>query len=195
MRNLLIGAVTGLVAMIGFAGTASASATVDLIWAGSGTATTSSASESSNITLNIVLTAGPAGTYGGSVAVDYSAAVGKLVYVSSAGGPYPGGTPLNGTNTGTSVTGVGVLNFAVLGAAGTSGILGHIVFHKGPGEGTFEITANANAPEGILTGAFGDANPTINSAFVVNPVVPEPGTVSLLALGLGGLALAGRRKN
>ncbi len=30
---------------------------------------------------------------------------------------------------------------------------------------------------------------------VVNAAVPEPGAVSRLALGLGGLALAGRRKN
>ena len=40
-----------------------------------------------------------------------------------------------------------------------------------------------------------EANPTINNATLSNPPIPEPGTVGLLALGLGGLALASRRKN
>ncbi len=72
MRKFLVAAVGSLVALVGFASTANASATIDLLWTGSGTSVTASVSASSNITLNIVLTAGPAGSYGGTVAVDYS---------------------------------------------------------------------------------------------------------------------------
>ena len=72
-------------------------------------------------------------------------------------------------------------------------LLGTIVFHKGSGAGTFTIIPTnvriADSQGGI------DILPVINPATLRNPPIPEPGTIGLLALGLGGLALATRRRN
>ncbi len=81
MRTAWVGTFAGLIAVVGLAGTANASATVDLIWQGSGTSVTSGLAISDVITLDVMLTAGPNGSNGGSVSVDYSAVVGTLTVV------------------------------------------------------------------------------------------------------------------
>ena len=71
MRKFSVGVLGGLVAMLCFAGSAHASATIDLIWSGGGTVITP-ASSSTTITLNVVLTAGPGDISSYSFDVDYS---------------------------------------------------------------------------------------------------------------------------
>ncbi len=103
MQTWLVGTIGSLVALVGFAGWADASATVDLIWAQTGTDTISSVASSDTITLGVFVTAGAAGVR----------------------------SPISGTSI-------------------------------------------------------------FNGATLVN--IPEPGTASLRALGLGGLVLASRRR-
>jgi len=80
--------------------------------------------------------------------------------------------------------------------AGQSAYLGTVSFHKDlVVNGTFEITVGNNGPggtDGILDGGGGDitSTTTFNSAYLVN--VPEPGALSLLVMGVGGMLLAGR---
>ena len=52
-------AVSSAVALMGFAGAAQASATIDLIWADTGTNEIRSVAVSDSIQLNVILTAGP----------------------------------------------------------------------------------------------------------------------------------------
>ena len=106
MRKFIVGLVGGLVALAGFAGSASASATIDLIWANSGTSTTSVLATDTGIVLEVWLTAGLNGSQGAGVSVDYST---LCVSCVSAFAPNPGGPlpfPL-GTTTDTGLTTVG----------------------------------------------------------------------------------------
>ncbi|MCH7643847.1 MAG: hypothetical protein IH974_03345 [Myxococcales bacterium] len=83
-------AVGSAVALMGFAGAANASATIDLIWADTGTNEITRVNSSSAITLQVILTAGPNGSQGAVVSVDYSAALDTLSvlgYASTPGGP------------------------------------------------------------------------------------------------------------
>ena len=80
--------------------------------------------------------------------------------------------------------------------AGQSYLLGTITFHKdGPGV-VLPIEAVLLINDGISLGTGAGTLPlsqvSLGSATLNN--VPEPGTVSLLALGLTGLALTSRRK-
>ena len=101
MRTVLVGMVGGLIALVGLAGTANASATIDLIWQGSGTDTISGLAISDSITMDVVITAGPNGSNGGSVSIDYSAVVGTLSvtgFSNTLDGFWffsPGGAPTN----------------------------------------------------------------------------------------------------
>jgi hypothetical protein len=153
-----------------------------------------------------VITAGENGSAGGGVTIDYSAAVGKLSVVSISNNPgLPAGVfPLQlgvQTDTGSQVRNInaaaipGVLGTGLT-TAGASYLMGTITFHKTAGAaGSFAITTQITASDNILnlSGAIISGTTTYNNATLNN--VPEPGTVSLLALGLGGLALEGRRKN
>ena len=68
MQKVVAGVVGSLVALVGFATTASASVSVSLVWASSGTSTTSGLAPSSSVTLNIVLANnGPLVSQGGGV--------------------------------------------------------------------------------------------------------------------------------
>jgi hypothetical protein len=202
MRTLLVGTLSSLVALFGFAATASASSTIDLLWGG--VSTNATIGLSSAAVLNVVLTNnGPLVSQGGGVTVDYSAALGKYSVVAftniigtngalnlALGTVTDTGSQIRNINAGAFVpfVGTGV-------SVGGSYLLGTVTFHKsaGPG-GVFNITSVLTNTDGFTTYPGGGADVmTLNGATLTN-AVPEPGTVSLLALGLGGLAFAARRK-
>ncbi len=200
MRTLLIGTLGSLVALVGFAATANATQTIDLLWGGV-TTSISSVATSSNLVLHVVLTNGENQlSQGGGVTVDYSAAVGKLTVVTFqniVGGPL--GLALGSTtDTGTQIRNINAGAFIPFVGSGlgigATYLLGTVTFHKEAGsEGTFNITSAITATDGLIAADGSLSVPVLNGASLTN--VPEPGTVSLLALGLGGLAFAARRKN
>ena len=175
-------AASSVVALVGFAGAANASATIDLIWADTGTDTISGVNTSSAITLQVILTAGPNGSQGAVVSVDYSAAASKLTvlgYASTPGGELPLqlGSPIN---TETRIENINSVSFSPFGvglSAGQSHQLGTVTFHKGAiPDGTFEIQSDANGlTDTVLDGAANDitAITTFNSAFLVNVSEPD----------------------
>jgi len=175
-------AASSVAALVGFAGAANASATIDLIWADTGTDTISGVNTSSAITLQVILTAGPNGSAGAVVSVDYSAAASKLTvlgYASTPGGELPLqlGSPIN---TGTRIENINSVSFSPFGvglSAGQSHQLGTVTFHKGAiPDGTFEIQSDANGlTDTVLDGAANDitAITTFNSAFLVNVSEPD----------------------
>ncbi len=197
MRAFLVGLVSGLVALAGFAGSASASATIDLIWQTSGTATTSNVVTSSNITLDVVLTPGANGSLGAAVSVDYSALVGDFTIISfqsTTSGLLPLTIPPT-LDSGTQITSINAAGFAPV-PNGTSVVIGTITFHNNTGNpGSFQIDVGALViTDAVLDGLGANitATTTFNSGFAV---VPEPSTLFLLSTGLGGLYVVGRRSN
>ena len=197
MRAFLVGLVSGLVALAGFAGSASASATIDLIWQVSGTATTSNVVTSSNITLDVVLTPGANGSLGAAISVDYGALVGDFTIVAFSSTPsalLPMTIPPT-TDSGTQINNMNAAGFVPV-PNGTPVVIGTITFHNNTGNpGSFQIDVGAFViTDAVLDGLGGNitATTTFNSGFAV---VPEPGTLFLLSMGLGGLYVVGRRSN
>lgn len=195
MRTLLRGTLGSLLALLGFAATANAAQTIDLLWGG--TSTSTSAATSSTIILNVVLTNdGPLLSQGGGMTIDYSAVIGNLTVVSFAnfvGGPFA--LQLGSvTDTGTQIRNINAAAFVPyvgtgLGV-GASYLLGTVTFHKTAGPaGTFNITSVLTATDDFVDSTGAVDTVTLNAASLTN--VSEPGTVALLAFGLGGLALAG----
>lgn len=211
MRTVLIGMVSGVIALVGLAGNANASATVDLIWQSTGTDTISGLTISDVITLDIMLTAGALGSNGASVSVDFSSLAGVMTVTGFSNtldgfwGFSPVGVPTN--------PGDGIIHH--LNAGSLCGVVGGCLgdptlWGDPPGPGvttarigtvTFRVDALPGGSLGILVGLFdpadgvpnavgGNANPSFSSGFAV---VPEPGTLSLLSMGLGGLYVVGRR--
>ncbi|MBW2543828.1 MAG: PEP-CTERM sorting domain-containing protein [Deltaproteobacteria bacterium] len=182
---------------------ASASATLDLIWAANGTDTIADVPDSSAITLQVNLTAGPGGSQGAGVSVDYSQVAGLSVlsFASTPGGPLP--FPLGTTtDTGTRVENINAGSLPPYVGTGLSNgqswQLGTVTFLKSAqvGNGTFEITVDANGGTDDVLDLAGNVitgTSTFNSAFLIN--VPEPGAIAMLAMGLGGMLLAGRGRN
>jgi len=171
--------VTGAVlatTLVGLTGAANASATIDLIWAATGTDTIANVPDSSAITLRVILTAGPNGSQGAGVSVDYGSAAGLTVleYMSTASDALP--LLLGSTNdTGTRIQNVNSAALppdwgAGLTAAGQTHQLGTITFHKGAiGNGTVEIRTDAEGPtDGVLDLDGND----ITSAVAFNQCLP-----------------------
>jgi hypothetical protein len=233
MRKFFAAAMGSLVALAGFAGTANASSTVDLIWIDvSGTLTSgvvnclrimqrncpqigtisSNVASSDEITLLVQVTAGPNGFVGGSVSVDYTdltelaSGPGVTVtafqsftttipgfYLPTGIGPTSNQPPIIDSINATAITFTSPANGIGL-PAGQTAYLGTVTFHE---------TNLVNGTFDLLVGAFGEldglgdlgyvditSTTTFNNAAVIN--VPEPGALSLLVMGLGGMLLAGR---
>jgi hypothetical protein len=230
MRKFFAVAMGSAVALLGFAGAANASATVDLVWIDVSTTATSGAviclraakrncpvlgsvigltgttvAVTDSITLGVILTPGPGDSIGAGVSVDYTEAVATvgvtafqaltttlpLVYLPLALGTV--------TDTGTRVELIGAGAAPPVGSgiglpSGVTAYLGTVTFHKDVlVNGTFEIAVDTGgAADGVLDGLGGDisASTTFNNAWLIN--VPEPGALSLLVMGVGGMLLAGR---
>jgi hypothetical protein len=201
MRNFTVALVGGLVALAGFAGSASASATIDLIWAATGTDTISGAqATSTDIVLNVVLTAGAADSLGASVSIDYSAlgAAGSVFAFGSTlfTPPLPWGLA-TASDTGSEILNINAGAAGPPGlAAGNSYLLGTITFALNGTPGSFNIFPYIDVPTGddILDGN-GDVISGTTAFNSGTAVVPEPGTLSLLGMGLGGLYVVGRRSS
>jgi len=203
LTGFVAAALGSAVALVGFVGAAHASATIDLIWADTGTNEIRGVNSSSQITLQVILTAGPLGSQGAGVSVDYSQVAGLSV-VAFSNTPCVNPCSLPSTlgpanDTGSRVENINSAAIIFLGlgtglSEGQSHQLGTVTFNKsGVGSGTFEITSDADGPsDGVLDLAGNDitSTTTFNSAFLIN--VPEPGAVSMLIMGLGGMLLAGR---
>ena len=204
MRTTRIGLVGAVAAILGWAGAAQASATIDLLWNGTSD-TIPGLSSSSNITLHVVLTAGSRGSMGAGVSVDYSDALGRADLVGFSSSAPDSVFPIRLGSTFDTGARIRNINGACLPAAGMgsclgageSYLLGTLTFHKTAGAGSFEITSllvqgPPDGSDGILD-AWGNnisATSTLNPAYVINP---EPGTAALFLIGLAGLAVACRR--
>jgi hypothetical protein len=209
MRKFILGLVGGLIAITGFAGSSSASATIDLIWANSGTATTSVLASDTGIVLQVILTAGPAGSTGAGVSVDYTNLLGEASVTGFASTPCVNPCSLPSTLGSTSDTGSRIENinsaaiiFAGFGtglSAGESHQLGTITFAGlGGVGGALTLISDANGASDAILDLIGNditAGSTFNTATMNVAPVPEPGTLSLLGMGLGGLYMVGRRSN
>jgi hypothetical protein len=158
-----------------------------------------------NITLAVILTAGDQGSNGGSVSVDYSAVVPQLsvlgykslpsavapLYLPLAlGDAIDTGTVIDGLNAGASVQAGAGLGLPT----GVTAYLGTVQFHQDTiVNGTFVFDVNTDGALDGLGDIFGNDitdTSTYNEATLVN--VPEPGALSLLVMGVGGMLLAGR---
>jgi hypothetical protein len=164
MRKSFAAAVGSVVALVGFAGAANASATIDLIWADTGTnqigGFTSPVAPSADITLQVILYGSPAGALGTGVSVDYSGALPSLTvsgFSSTLTPPYLTGKLGTTTNTGGRIVNLN----AMARPSASSGIglppglnaqLGTVTFrNNGSPTGTFEIRSDSNSPtDGVL---------------------------------------------
>lgn len=209
MRTLLRGTVSGLIALFAFASVANASATVDLFFTGKngaqiGPTTAITAAMSDLVTVSVVLTSGPLSVASFGVTVDYADLLPDFTFAGfAAPGSMPGDLPLNpfmfsfGSpgNTGSSVGLFSAGGFTAL-SSGNSFLAGTLRFHKQTqGSGTFSLAPSVAGGGFINNGNFTDVAST--SAFngaTISSTVPEPTTAALMALGLGTLALIGKRR-
>jgi hypothetical protein len=179
MRLTVFAAATviSVVALLGFAGTAGASATIDLIWADTETNEIGSVAVSDSIQLNVILTAGPNGALGADVGVNYFGVLGKLVVIGYASTPSDAlpvtlGEPFD---TGDRIEQIVAAAAPFVGAGiglavGQSHQLGTVTFHAvAPIHGVLEIQSDANGPTaGVLdlgANAITDTT-TFNSAYL-----------------------------
>jgi len=186
MRLTGLGAAVGSVAaLVGFAGAANASATIDLIWAANGTNEIHlSQNNSSVITLQVILTAGPAGSQGAGVSVDYSGALpdfSVVTFASTIGGPLPlllGDTIDTGSRV-KNINSASLPPYVGTGlAAGQSHQLGTVTFHVAfVSTNIFELRSDANGPTDDVLDLAGNvitSTTTFNSAYIVHMSEPPP---------------------
>jgi hypothetical protein len=168
--------------------------------------TLSSVAVTDSITLGVIVTAGPNGLQGGGVSVNYSDASSKLGVTGfqrlSTTLPfmYLPGSLGDTVDTGTTIQNINAAccgGLAGIGLpAGSTAYLGTVTFHKDQlVNGTFELDVNVDGPSDDLLsldplGIVISDTTTFNGATLIN--VPEPGALSLLVMGLGGMLLAGR---
>jgi hypothetical protein len=211
MRRFFAVAMSSVVALVGFAGVANASATIDLIWDDTGTNGISSVAIGDHIQLNVILTAGPNGSTGAMVSVDYSGVLGMLVVVGYANTPSAPELPVDfGTtpvDTGDRIEGIissasPFVNLGIGLPAGQSHQLGTVTFHNiALNHGVFEIQSDANGP----ADAVGDNNDppnnitattTFNSAFVDGggdpPGCTSPNNPAIMQIEVNALRAGGK---
>ncbi len=195
MRNFWVGLVGGFIALVGFAGTASALVTVTMLWDATGT--TDIIDPTGSIVLNVYINTGtgPGATQGGTMTVDWSGAP-ELAYNSdTTGGDFDFGLP--STVVGTTLTGLGAFSLAAE-PDNTTLLLGTITFDVTPG-GTGIINVVALYTGGEAIQDLSDISGIMDLAGFAGSGVtitrtPEPGTLSLLVMGLSGLYVVGRRR-
>lgn len=160
-------AVGSAAALVAFAGAAHASATIDLIWARSGTNESSGAASSSLNTLQIIVTAGSNGVAAAGVSVDFTGLPPQLAvlgYANTPSDPLPFqtglptrvGSRIEGFNGSKPVGGFGGL------AAGQTHQLGTVTFHGIlVGDVAAEIRSDANGPlDDVFDIAFNEITDT-----------------------------------
>jgi hypothetical protein len=215
MRKFFVAAAGSVVALAGFAGVAHSSATIDLIWEDTGTNDIDN-SGPQELQLNVILTAGPAGSEGAGVSVDFSS-IGEdalVLFAERLGNrnPTPDNTPSVGAD---SVLPIEIefpqiresrvelinsvcfcdLNIGTGLEAGESHQLGYVTFNIAQiPPGAHVIRSDADGPsDGVRDGDGNEILPktdiTFNSAFI--EVVPLHGAVPVGAAGL--IALLGIR--
>jgi len=210
MRTILAAAASGLAVLAGFAGVAAASATIDLLWNATGTNMIDDSSPPETgpqlLRLNVILTAGPEGSQGAGVSVDFdSVGIKPVLFITSNTPSIGNDSPLPlayffvpaGNNR---VEMINSLCLCAQGigtglAAGQTHQLGTVTFNIDQlTNGTYEILSDADyQADGLLDGAGNDITDTttFNSAYLV---IPEPAGSAGFAAGFALLALLYRRR-
>ena len=207
MRTKIVAVLAGFVTLVGLSGIASA-ASIALQWDGGGGSTISAAATGAH-TVDILVTADAAGMSLVSLSLQASGGVSFTGMVADAGlneecisppNLAPGLCFAGGGSLSPFTPGVGSISASQVTTI-ESGTVG-----SGPTSATFilaQAIVNVSGGGGIsvffVTGIDGvsdnAANDITGSTSITNAVVtPEPGTAALLGLGLGALAIAGRRR-
>jgi hypothetical protein len=181
MRRLIsIFVVTGAVlaaVLGGGAGAANASATIDLIWADTGTNEMSNVELSTPLTLQVILTTGPNGSRGAGISVDYRSVLSSLAvigYMSTPGGGLPLVLGVT-SDTGSRVENINSASLPPhvgtgLSSGGQTHQLGTVTFQASQlPSGTLQIRTDADGPtDDVLNfnGEFITGTTAFNSAFL-----------------------------
>jgi hypothetical protein len=170
-----------VVTLVGLAGAANASATIDLIWQSTGSNTIADVNTSSEITFDAILTAGPNGVNTVGLTFDYSdglaAGTIALVRFRCTIGIYMSVCFFDGIDNGSQIQNMSIAGGTL--PAGHSQAIGTVTFVKtGPAVGTFEFPVGVFHPEtgeAVYGGGVDISDTTtFNSAFLVNAADPEP---------------------